>query len=56
MSHAFDPHYAPRNDNVACLLAAQPFAWLASAGDDDDAFTPLSLRAAWVRRHAGAPA
>lgn len=55
MSHAFDPHYAPRNGNVACLLAAQPFTRLVFAGGGDVAFK-LPLRAAWVRHSAGAPA
>ncbi|MBN8884926.1 MAG: hypothetical protein J0I77_04360 [Rudaea sp.] len=55
MSHPFDPHYAPRNGDVADLLAAQPFARLVSAGGNDVAFK-LPLRAAWIRHYAGAPA
>lgn len=47
MGHARDTRYAPRDAaDVAHLVAAQPFAWLVSAGGDDAAFTPLPLRAA----------
>lgn len=46
MGHARDSRYAARHqDDVLRLLAAQPFAWLVSAGGDDAAFTPLPLRA-----------
>lgn len=46
MGHARDSRYAARSqDDVLRLLAAQPFAWLVSAGGDDAAFTPLPLRA-----------
>ncbi|MCF7752445.1 FMN-binding negative transcriptional regulator [Bacillus subtilis subsp. subtilis] len=46
MGHARDSRYAARNqDDVLRLLAAQPFAWLVSAGGEDAAFTPLPLRA-----------
>ncbi|WP_312235863.1 FMN-binding negative transcriptional regulator [Stenotrophomonas sp.] len=46
MGHARDSRYAARSqDDVLRLLAAQPFAWLVSAGGDDAASTPLPLRA-----------
>lgn len=46
MGHARDTLYAARSqDDLVALLAAQPLAWLVSAGGDDAASTPLPLRA-----------
>ena len=46
MGHARDTLYAARSqDDLIALLAAQPLAWLVSAGGDDAASTPLPLRA-----------
>lgn len=46
MGHAKDSLYAARSqDDLVALLAAQPLAWLVSAGGDDAASTPLPLRA-----------
>lgn len=46
MGHARDTLYAARSqDDLIALLAAQPLAWLVSAGGDDAAATPLPLRA-----------
>ncbi|MET0756014.1 MAG: FMN-binding negative transcriptional regulator [Pseudoxanthomonas sp.] len=46
MGHAKDTLYAARSqDDLVGLLAAQPLAWLVSAGGDDAASTPLPLRA-----------
>lgn len=46
MGHARDSRYAPRSSaDIRRLLAAQPLAWLVSAGAADAAFTPLPLRA-----------
>ncbi|SDR14500.1 FMN-binding negative transcriptional regulator [Pseudoxanthomonas sp. CF125] len=45
MGHARDTLYAARSqDDLVALLAAQPLAWLVSAGGDDAASTPLPLR------------
>ena len=49
MGHARDTLYAARSqDDLVALLAAQPLAWLVSAGGDDAASTPLPLRAGFV--------
>lgn len=46
MGHARDTLYAARSqEDLVALLAAQPLAWLVSAGGDDAASTPLPLRA-----------
>ncbi len=46
MGHARDELYAARTQgDLVALLAAQPLAWLVSAGGDDAAATPLPLRA-----------
>ncbi|MEP6907480.1 MAG: FMN-binding negative transcriptional regulator, partial [Pseudoxanthomonas sp.] len=46
MGHARDSQYAARTqDDLVALIAAQPLAWLVSAGGDDAASTPLPLRA-----------
>lgn len=48
MGHARDTSYAARSqDDLVALLAAQPLAWLVSAGGDDAASTPLPLRASF---------
>jgi transcriptional regulator len=46
MGHARDTLYAARTQaDLVALLAAQPLAWLVSAGGEDAASTPLPLRA-----------
>lgn len=46
MGHARDTLYAARSQaDLVALLAAQPLAWLVSAGGQDAASTPLPLRA-----------
>lgn len=46
MGHARDSRYAARGtQDLARLVAEQPFAWLVSAGGADACFTPLPLRA-----------
>lgn len=46
MGHARDTLYAARAQaDLVALLAAQPLAWLVSAGGEDAASTPLPLRA-----------